>query len=103
MMKSKKPRAAAKAALLAAGFEPRGMLRLIGRARFAKPGTALRVRVGTATTCFYEVVNGNTRYLVNMPTARTRRIAFFANESCGEARLLGYRLVTVLQTVLHCG
>ena len=77
MTKSNKSRAAAAAALLAAGFEPRGMLQLIGRARFVKPGTALRVRVGKLTTCFYEVVNGNTRHLVNVPTRRTRRIAFF--------------------------
>jgi len=102
MTKSKKSRAAAKAALLAAGFEPRGMLWLIGRARLVKPGTALRVRVGKVTTCFYEVVNGNAWHLVDVPTRRTRRIAFFANESCGEARLLGYRLVTVLETAFRC-
>jgi len=103
MTKSKKSRAAATAVLLVAGFEPRGMLRLIGRPRFVKPRTAMRVRVGKVTTCFYEVVNGNTRHLVNIPTRRTRRIAFFANEACGEARLLGYQLVTVLETsLLRC-
>ena len=89
---------AAVAALLAAGFEPRGMLRLIGRARFVKPGTALHVTVGKVTTCFYEVVDGNRRHLVDVPNKRTRRIALIANHSYGEeARLLGYRLVTVVE------
>ena len=105
MTKSKKPQAAAAAALLAAGFEPSSKLgallrRLTGRsARFVKPGTALRVTVGRITTCFYEVVNGKTRHLVDVPTKRTRRIALIANHS--EARLLGYRFVTSLETVLR--
>ena len=98
MTKSEKSQAATVAVLLAAGFEPIGKLdALFGRRRFVKPGTALRVTVGKVTTCFYDVINGYTRQLVNVPTKRTRRIAFLVNESNGDPRLLGYRLVTVLE------
>jgi hypothetical protein len=87
---------AAVAALLAAGFEPVGKRGFGGRARFVKPGTPLHVTVGKVTTRFYEVVDGNTRHLVDVPTKRTRRIAFLANHSCGGAQLLGHRLFTVV-------
>ena len=108
MTKTEKLQAAeaAVAALLAAGFESERdalLRRLIGRlgfrrrARFVKPGTALHVTVGKVTTCFYEVVDGNTHLRVEVPNKRTRRIAFIANHTYGEeARLLGYRLVTVV-------
>jgi len=91
---------AAVAALLAAGFEPVrdaflrrliGRLGFGGRARFVKPGTALHVTIGKVTTCFYEVADGNTRLLVDVPNKRTRRIAFIANHT------FGYRFVTVVE------
>jgi hypothetical protein len=102
MTKAEKSEAAeaAGAALLAAGFEPVrdallrrliGRLGFGGRARFVKPGTALHVTVGKVTTCFYEVADGNTRHLVDVPNKRTRRIAFFANHT------FGYRLVTAAE------
>jgi hypothetical protein len=104
MTKSEKLQAAenaeaAVATLLAAGFEPEGdalLRRLIGRlglrgrARFVKHGTALHATVGKVTTCFYEVVDGNRRYLVDVPNKRTSRIAFIANHT------FGYPLVTTV-------
>ena len=87
------------AALITAGFEPAGMTptervvflvndggpgpgkrgaTLGGRARFVKPGTTLRATVGKITTCFYDVVNGNTVYRANLPTKETEKVAEFA-------------------------
>jgi hypothetical protein len=105
MTKSEKLQAAenteaALAALLAAGFEPERdalLRRLIGRlgfrarARFVKPGTALHVTIGKVTTCLYEIVDGNTRLLVDVPNKRTGRIAFIANHT------FGYRFATVAE------
>jgi len=86
------------AMLVSAGFEPAGVTpeervkfmvnsgrgypgfkgaTLGGRARFIKPGSTLRATVGKVTTCFYEVVNGNTHYLANIRTRETDRIAAF--------------------------
>lgn len=55
-----------------------GLCTVGGRQRFTKPGSALRVTVGKVSTCFYEVVNGVTRYIANVPTREEVRIKFFA-------------------------
>ena len=101
MTKSQKHQAEAIAILLAAGFQPHGetasqtvriptvrapvyggiggeLATFGGRPRFVKPGTTLRVTVGKVTTCFYDVVDGQTKYLVNLPTRDAKRIRFFA-------------------------
>ena len=96
MTKSKQAQNEAVAVLRTAGFQPVGnaprlLTRLAslglkgGDARLVRPGSALRVKVGKANTWFYEVVNGKTNYLVNLPTEQTGRISFFANESRGKA------------------